>query len=67
MYAMILEVANLNTTRHTCLASTILKLEQRKNEEESVEADDVKESLLEHTRNPQTTTAKSIPHIIINH
>ncbi|CAA0834055.1 Transcription factor ABORTED MICROSPORES [Striga hermonthica] len=44
-----LEVTNVNTTRHTCLVSTIFKLE-RKNEE-MVEADDVKESLLELTRN----------------
>ncbi|XP_042026594.1 transcription factor ABORTED MICROSPORES [Salvia splendens] len=50
LYAMGLEVDNVNTTRHTCLASTIFKVE-RKNEE-TVEADDVKESLLELTRNP---------------
>ncbi|GER28548.1 basic helix-loop-helix (bHLH) DNA-bindingsuperfamily protein [Striga asiatica] len=43
-----LEVTNVNTTRHTCLVSTIFKVE-RKNEE-MVEADDVKESLLELTR-----------------
>ncbi|XP_057807943.1 transcription factor ABORTED MICROSPORES [Salvia miltiorrhiza] len=48
--AMGLEVSNVNTTRHTCLASSIFKVE-RKNEE-TVEADDVKESLLELTRNP---------------
>lgn len=48
--ALGLEVANVNTTRHTCLASSIFKVE-RKNDE-TVEADDVKESLLELTRNP---------------
>ncbi|KAG6393008.1 hypothetical protein SASPL_147238 [Salvia splendens] len=50
LYAMGLEVDNVNTMRHTCLASAIFKVE-RKNEE-TVEADDVKESLLELTRNP---------------
>lgn len=76
--ALGLEVANVNTTRHTCLASSIFKVEvnslknhfnntelasnmcklhlslslsQRKNDE-TVEADEVKESLLELTRNP---------------
>ncbi|KAL7157932.1 hypothetical protein ABFS83_02G109200 [Erythranthe nasuta] len=45
-----LEVTNVNTTRHTCLVSSIFKVEQKNNE--SVEADHVKESLLELTRNP---------------
>ncbi|KAK6119189.1 hypothetical protein DH2020_047063 [Rehmannia glutinosa] len=45
-----LEVTNVNTTRHTCLVSTIFKVE-RKNDE-TVQAEEVKESLLELTRNP---------------
>ncbi|XP_051147098.1 transcription factor ABORTED MICROSPORES [Andrographis paniculata] len=45
-----LEVTNVNATRHTCLVSTIFKVE-RKNDD-MVQADHVKESLLELTRNP---------------
>ncbi|KAL0464242.1 UNVERIFIED_CONTAM: Transcription factor ABORTED MICROSPORES [Sesamum latifolium] len=45
-----LEVTTVNATRHTCLVSSIFKVE-RKNDE-TVQADHVKESLLELTRNP---------------
>ncbi|XP_075521304.1 transcription factor ABORTED MICROSPORES-like isoform X1 [Primulina tabacum] len=45
-----LEVTNVNTTRHTCLVSSIFKVE-RKNDG-NVKADYVRESLFELTRNP---------------
>ncbi|KAK4483571.1 hypothetical protein RD792_010770 [Penstemon davidsonii] len=45
-----LEVTNVTATRHTCLVSSIFKVE-RKNDD-TVQADHVKESLLELTRNP---------------
>ncbi|KAL0464243.1 UNVERIFIED_CONTAM: Transcription factor ABORTED MICROSPORES [Sesamum latifolium] len=48
--ALGLEVTTVNATRHTCLVSSIFKVE-RKNDE-TVQADHVKESLLELTRNP---------------
>ncbi|KAK4414277.1 Transcription factor ABORTED MICROSPORES [Sesamum alatum] len=47
--ALGLEVTTVNATRHTCLVSSIFKVE-RKNDE-TVHADHVKESLLELTRN----------------
>ncbi|PIN14068.1 hypothetical protein CDL12_13305 [Handroanthus impetiginosus] len=50
-----LEVTNVNATRHTCLVSSIFKVE-RKNFDETVQADHVKESLLELTRNPSRTS-----------
>ncbi|KAL8540685.1 hypothetical protein ACS0TY_002064 [Phlomoides rotata] len=46
-----LEVGNVNTTRHTCLVSSLFRVEQ-KNDGTRVEADDVKDLLLELTRNP---------------
>nr|XP_016515457.1 PREDICTED: transcription factor ABORTED MICROSPORES-like [Nicotiana tabacum]XP_016515458.1 PREDICTED: transcription factor ABORTED MICROSPORES-like [Nicotiana tabacum]XP_016515459.1 PREDICTED: transcription factor ABORTED MICROSPORES-like [Nicotiana tabacum]XP_016515460.1 PREDICTED: transcription factor ABORTED MICROSPORES-like [Nicotiana tabacum]XP_016515462.1 PREDICTED: transcription factor ABORTED MICROSPORES-like [Nicotiana tabacum] len=45
-----LAVTNVNATRHTCLVSSIFKVEKRDNE--MVQADHVRESLLELTRNP---------------
>ncbi|CAI9112669.1 OLC1v1013142C1 [Oldenlandia corymbosa var. corymbosa] len=45
-----LEVINVNATRHTCLVSYIFKVEKR--DCDLVQADDVRESLLELTRNP---------------
>ncbi|XP_073022328.1 transcription factor ABORTED MICROSPORES-like [Primulina eburnea] len=45
-----LEVTNVNTTRHTCLVSSIFKVEIKNND--NVQADYVRESLLELTRNP---------------
>ncbi|EPS71706.1 hypothetical protein M569_03057, partial [Genlisea aurea] len=45
-----LEVTNVNASRHTCLVSSTFKVEQRS--DDNVQADHVKESLLELTRNP---------------
>ncbi|XP_073145392.1 transcription factor ABORTED MICROSPORES isoform X2 [Henckelia pumila] len=45
-----LEVTNVNTTRHTCLVSSIFKVERKNND--NVQADYVRDSLLELTRNP---------------
>ncbi|KAL3843353.1 hypothetical protein ACJIZ3_000756 [Penstemon smallii] len=45
-----LEVSNVNTTRHSCLVSNIFKVEVK--DSKNVQADYVKESLIELTRNP---------------
>ncbi|XP_027122062.2 transcription factor ABORTED MICROSPORES-like [Coffea arabica] len=45
-----LEVNNVNATRHTCLVSYIFKVERK--DSEMLQADHVRESLLELTRNP---------------
>ncbi|KAL3330231.1 hypothetical protein AABB24_034202 [Solanum stoloniferum] len=46
-----LEVTNVNATRHTCLVSSIFKVEQKR-DSEMVQADHVRDTLLELTRNP---------------
>ncbi|KAI3446273.1 hypothetical protein Pfo_002938 [Paulownia fortunei] len=45
-----LQVINVNATRHTCLVSTIFRVEKR--DSGTIQADHVKESLLELARNP---------------
>ncbi|KAK4437619.1 Transcription factor ABORTED MICROSPORES [Sesamum alatum] len=45
-----LQVVNVNATRHTCLVSNIFRVEKR--ESELIQADRVKESLLELARSP---------------
>ncbi|KAL3512811.1 hypothetical protein ACH5RR_025528 [Cinchona calisaya] len=48
--SLALEVTNVNATRHTCLVSYIFKVERK--DSEMLQADHVRESLLELTRNP---------------
>ncbi|KAL2512491.1 Transcription factor ABORTED MICROSPORES [Abeliophyllum distichum] len=50
LYSLGFEMTNVNATRHTCLVSNIFKVEKR--DSEIVEADYVRESLLELMRNP---------------
>ncbi|KAI5647806.1 hypothetical protein M9H77_33811 [Catharanthus roseus] len=48
-----LEVGNVNATRHTCLVSNVFKVERKDNE--MIQAEYVRSSLLELTRNPSST------------
>ncbi|XP_022896696.1 transcription factor ABORTED MICROSPORES-like [Olea europaea var. sylvestris] len=51
-----LEITDVNTTRHTCLVSNIFKVEKR--DSETIQANHVRESLLELTRNPSRIWAE---------